>query len=148
MTLPSFCGTKAEVFNPETAKTYLGLLMAEMNEGEVELFNETNVENFGFIGKVLFQRLAWTQGVQVTVRCAVLVTILSGGSPGGAVLWAWTLREIWLKTKQPVSLAVWTDAFPLGAPIQSEVDRIWDAQKGDGPAGNQLDNVIIWNVNS
>lgn len=146
--LPTLCGTKCQPFDKETTNTFLGLLMAEMNQAEVELFNQTNVENFGTIGHILLQRLNLTQGVQVTVRCAVLIAILSNGSPGAVVLWAWTLREIWLKTKQPVDLRAWTDNFPMGVPTQSEVDRIWDAQKGAGPNGNQLDNALIWNVNS
>ena len=147
--IPSFLYTESKRFDDETSTIYFNLAKTEKDAQEV--FGPTHIEGedgLGHIGRILLQRLEWTRSVKITIRCAVLIVLLSNGLPGNTVLWAWTLRAIWLKNgRRTVDLHTWLRHFPLVLPSEEEISRVWEAQKdGKSPNGNRLDNHQVWVV--
>lgn len=66
-------------------------------------------------------------------------------SPGEAVLYAYTLKELACRNGGEFTLNDMTCKFPYGFPSRAEMAKAWDAQKTQGtPGGNYLDTVGAW----
>lgn len=148
MSFPSLLKTKTQPMDKEQSEMFIRLLMGEM-QGNVQPFTPEKANEIGFLGKVLLSRLD-LGGVKISMFLALWCVVLSNGSPGGVVQWAWTLREMWLaQDKRMVVINDWTMAFPMGVPTEEECSRVWDLQKQEGaPAGNGLDRGEVWTVNT
>lgn len=140
MPLPSFLNAQCTPLSHSQAHAFFTLLQRESQEHQ-KLFQREDA--YDFFGDILFRRLALVDGLRVT-GCAATWVLYISNSPGAVVLWAWTLRDMWLKTKQTVDMEMWTYQFPFGVPTPVEYERLWDAQKGVGPGGNRLDDPLVW----
>jgi hypothetical protein len=60
---------------------------------EPEEFNETHAAECGLVGRILYQRLQ-LYGGKVSVGTAILACVLSNGSPGNIVMYAFTLARM------------------------------------------------------
>jgi hypothetical protein len=145
---PSLLGAKTIVLTQEQLQHFLQLSIGEMRSTP-RLFTPEIANEFGLPGKILFSRLGLC-GIKVSGALALWCIILANDNPGTVVLWAWTLREMFIAQKQRMlTVSDWTHAFPMGVPTQDEISRVWDAQKEEGaPAGNGLDRGENWTVNS
>jgi hypothetical protein len=66
---------------------------------------------------------------------------------GHAVMWAYTLNEIFVKTGQPVTMLSIVDHFPMGFPTEEEYRACWASQKEEGkPLGNAVDDFSTWSL--
>lgn len=148
MSFPSLLKTKTQPMDKEQSEMFMRLLMGEM-QGKTQPFTPEQATEFGFLGKVLLSRLDLGQ-IKISTALALWCIVLSNGSPGGIVQWAWTMRELFLQHgKRMLTVNDWTMAFPMGVPTEEECSRIWDLQKQEGaPAGNGLDRGEVWTVNT
>lgn len=109
------------------AKCFLMELNMKDQKADME-FKEEEANQFGRLALVLFKRLHYA-GTKVSAATALFVTHYSQGSPGNAVLWAWTLHQMWLKQNRIVNLQDLAESFPFGFPTEEAIGEIWDAQK-------------------
>ena len=66
-------------------------------------------------------------------------------SPGEAVLYAHTLKELACENGGEFNLNDMARAFPNGFPSREEMAKAWEAQKVAGaPGGNYLDTPGAW----
>lgn len=145
---PSLLGAKTVEMTHEQLQHLLQLFVGEIQHTP-RLFTPEIANQFDMPGKILLSRLD-LGGVKITGALALWCIYLSKGSPSEIVLWAWTLREMFIAQKhRMVTVSDWTYAFPMGVPTQEEISRVWDAQKEEGaPAGNGLARGENWTVNS
>lgn len=66
-------------------------------------------------------------------------------SPGEAVMWAYTLAEMFHRKASGQLMADdFATFFPMGIPTEAARQSCWEAQKGDGPLGNLMDKQENW----
>lgn len=103
---------------------------------------------------ILVNRLPEESRKLLSLDLAVFLTLVID-SPGVAVQWAWTVHSYiqWRKINQPSKtsdLVTLNDfihnVFPYGLPTESEISRIWSAQKCDRQPDNLLDHAATWEV--
>jgi hypothetical protein len=148
MQFPSLLKTKTQPMDKEQSSMFMRLMLAEM-QGSIEEFGDKQAHEFGFPGQVLKKRLDLGP-IKISTALALWLVLLSEGNPGSIVMWAWTMRELFVQhNHRMLTVNDWTMAFPMGVPTEEERSRIWDLQKQDGaPAGNGLDRGHIWTVNT
>lgn len=148
MSFPSLLKTKTQPMDKEQSEMFMRLVLGEI-QGNIQLFTTEEANEFGFLGKILLRRLDLGQ-IKISTALALWCIVLSNGSPGVIVQWAWTMRALFIQhDKRIVNVNDWTMAFPMGVPTEDECSRVWDLQKQEGaPAGNGLDRGEVWTVNS
>ena len=63
-------------------------------------------------------------------------------SPGGAVMWAYTLNEMYCDVDREVTFGDFVKNFPMGVPTTDAYNKMWDAQKGYNNDLPNVDNMI------
>lgn len=149
-------GCKGKPMTEDESRTFLTLMMMEMNietgKTKPELLAQMDKDLEGCLGyQILKSRLAlFKEKFSPTMQVEVLPQILCAlmcDRPGNAVMWAYTLNEIFIKTRKPVTLKSVTDFFPWGFPTQEEYSKCWDAQKAENmPMGNMVDDFKNWSL--
>lgn len=150
--IPSLLSLRGEHIRPLTREETEQFVAATLGErsganGLKGDFTETEAGSFGPIGWILFKRLALCEGLRVTTALAAWVAMRSEGNPGNLVMWAWTLREMWIRKPNkevPVDMQEWAFGFPDGVPTAEGLSKTWDRQKNLVGGGNLLDIVQIW----
>lgn len=97
--------------------------------------------------RVLNQRLDWAR-VEATTAVKYFVSELSKGIPGRLVMWAWSLRKLYIDNGcKKIDMSALTYACPNGFPVDQIYTDVWDAQKDDAsPLGNKLDVPTNWTI--
>src|SRR5262245_56794777 len=118
---------KIEPMSREMTELFLKATMLDMQKPEP--FTEKVAAEMGWLGKILYSRLQ-AYGGECTVAVAVIVGMLSKGSPGNVVMYAFTLARISKLTEKIVDTKELSLRFPWGFPTEEGLLEIWDAQKG------------------
>ena len=151
---------KTRPMTNDESMAFLNLIMMEMGiqEGKTpaDIVTKMDADLEGCMPyQILKRRLeAFKQSLSPTLDVGVLPMVLCSSlceSPGKAVLWAYTLNEIFAKTGQPVTIRNFVDHFPMGFPTEEAYKKCWDAQKCvRGENGNTTDNAVdnfeTWSV--
>jgi len=132
-----YLGCKTEPMDDDTSMLFLNLTVAEMAIKSGRKPDDTSEMDAklsdAFHYQVLKKRLeVFKQHFSPTLDVGILPQIfcaLISKTPAEAVMWAFTLNEIFVKTGQPVTIQSLVDEFPYGFPTAMEVERLWDAQK-------------------
>lgn len=125
----------------EQSTLFITLYQVEKLKGN---FDSKVAAETGMMSQILHERITWVKDMTVTAALGIWCAYLSEGIPGRAVLWAWTLRQLYTQKNRTLTLEDWTNAFPLGIPSEQGYDAAWDTQKGKGPLGNLLDSSETW----
>jgi hypothetical protein len=91
-------------------------------------------------------------GVSATVTVMLWMSVISNGSPGNAVLWAYTLCHI--AEKEGDKTVTWDHLvrhFPTGFPTETTLRKCWDGQKrradfAKGLSDNKMDSPEYWEL--
>lgn len=119
---------------------------AFMEQENADLFSLEDAKKFGFFAEVMQKRLEFS-GTNATFPCAIFVLTLCN-KVSDVVLWSYTLNRMFKKFKKNITLQELANCFPCGFPIEEEVNKIWDAQKGynyDLKIDNIIDYDEVWN---
>ena len=143
--MKSFLNTQTAPLQPEQGKALVVLLTEERFAKPLTPDEATRM---GPIAMIVFHRLN-PINVQIDCALALWISLLSEGNPARAVMWAYTIREIYITTKahaanKIVTLNDWVLAFPDGAPTEAAFGEIWDAQKT--LRGNGVDDSRNWTL--
>lgn len=152
--LPGLFNCKSRILTPDEAKTLLQLLFLEMKNPKAlvdmdKTLRDKNMFQYQVLAKrleVFKQHFSPTLdiGIGVQVFCSSLCSL-----PGMAVMWAYTLNELFVKLGHKVSFQDWVTEFPDGVPTEEEYQRIWDLQKiipVPGSPDNLVDDFRQWSV--
>jgi hypothetical protein len=104
-----------------------------------------------FCYQVLDQRLKVVgSDTKVSPAVKVICSLLSEGSPGEAVMWAYSLHYLLVaENLSKITLTDLSNYFPMGFPTKEARHTVWDAQKGykmieDGRLDSSYENVDNW----
>lgn len=140
------------------SRLFMDCILAERAEqktaGKLEPFSEKISQEAGPAGQIFEKRLSWPhhagqQCATVSVPCAIFVIMLSGGSPGKIVMWAYTINRLYQRKRDMVTMDDLAHAFPIGFPTEQAEHELWDAQKArrHGQEGdNMVDKIETWFV--
>ncbi len=143
-TYPSLLGGATVPMNREQTQLFMNCSIQEEITKGGSPFTDDIAKKLGPIGQILYSRIRLAD-VRITLELAVWCSTLSEGVPGNLVLWAWTLRELsMLYAGRELTIADWTNHFPMGVPTPEEYHRVWRAQKVSGIPDNALDKPAIW----
>jgi len=119
----SLINTKKGLLSEETMKMFIIISMMEKTKEPIP------EEAIGtFLYQVLAKRLAYFK-IPVNSHAICLIASMID-SPGKAVMWAYTLNEIYRIVAKEITIEdIVEHGFGDGFPIESEYKRIWDAQK-------------------
>lgn len=100
-------------------------------------------ERLPFPLNVLVNRLeVHARDLQFNPNVVLFCSLLAGGSPGNAVMWAYSLvRETRKRKTAPINFKDLGELMPWGFPTEDYYQKVWEAQKvltGSG-TGNFLD---------
>lgn len=99
----------------------------------------------------LIQRLLVFSEAKVSTQLCAFLGFISP-TYGVAVMWAWTLHNMWAKREgrfSEIDLEVWTRFFPEGIPDIHAQRDIWEKQKNPNKfPDNELDQSETWGSNS
>lgn len=146
----------------EWADTALAINKAPMTETQISMLvpifvshkedvtrgNFFTQENAQYESVPSIIRIALGHGLRIgltgTAGVAAMIGILSGGSPGSAVIYTHVFRRIQQKLDATVlnSTQIVQNGFGDGFFSPKALQVLWDQQKGDGPLGNYLDSVV------
>jgi hypothetical protein len=132
----------------EDSEIFIRLTLMEQEQGSGENDGPPDmlkVLSEDFACKVVKGRLGLAK-VTVSPYAMMWVSIMSKGSPGNAVLWAYTLCHMAEKAnKTHVVFGDMAYAFPFGFPIEDSMRECWEAQKQAGaPLSNAMDATENW----
>lgn len=114
-----------------------------------------------FLYKVFWKRLRLVQDEKfTTAHLRVYLSLVLSDRPAYAVMWAWTVRNIYEEMYQShvlegeadrviVGLDDWGWRFPEGIPTDEGMEEVWEKQKLAMPRNgndNKLDDPSIWPV--
>ena len=123
-----------------------GLFLAILTGDDISPVMSTEFAKafLGPIGTILWARIKPT-GVEMSGGLGVWLSELSMGVPGNAVLWAYTMKCMFIKNDcKKITLNDWVRHFPNGVPTDETLSACWDAQKINGR--NLLDTAIAWEM--
>ena len=94
---------------------------------------------------LIYERLARFK-IEVSLGTLIVTSIFSAGHAARAVLWAYTLRQIWLDNgRKRVDLVMLGKHFNEGVPTLEACKELWYAQKTES-GDNRLDDPTEWMV--
>lgn len=124
------------------AEAMMQLTFAELDASTLSAEVESDI-----CFQIINSRLAWAglDPAEVTTPYVVaLMMVLSNGRPGTAVLWAYTLKQMYERKGERVALNVWSDPdfFGRGVPTEEYYHATWLAQKGYTLGLKGVDNYL------
>lgn len=140
---------KIERMDIETGRLLAQLLVGtETINKTLGSYSSTDNPELPFLTRILIKRLVITGNEEKIADMSTILFISSlCKTPGDAVLWAWTLWQLYLKLNTTVTLKIVYEEFPMGFPTEEAGHEIWDNQKGYThgiEVDNILDNGLIW----
>lgn len=157
-TLPNLIEiTDLRPLTPDETKVFIGLAIAGLSSDESGLdapqplsYFDDKLDGMPFPLRVLLIKLEHT-GLNYS-PAAILFLGLISGTPGEAVMWAYTLFRA-SRDGNPLTLVGLTgepdSPFAMGVPTEKALHAAWDAQKEPGaPLGNALDRADTWMVDA
>ena len=153
-------GCKTEPMNDDISKLFINLTLTEMAISSGRQPNNTSDMDAKladcFPYQVLKKRLEvfkqhFSPSLDISILPQIFCALISD-RPAVAVMWAFTLNEIFVKTGKQVTMQALANHFPLGFPIALELERCWDAQKvkrdKNFPMGsdNAVDDFKNWSL--
>lgn len=147
--LQSLLGCKTRRMTEDESKLLLHLLMLDMHKkGDAILKIDDDLrEREVFVYLVLSKRLEGFNTIspklEVDTAVQIMCTMLCD-TPGKAVIWAYTLNELFVKLGHEVAMDDWVNEFPDGVPMEEEYQRVWEAQKSGG--ANMIDDFKNWSL--
>lgn len=138
---------KIENMDKEDTVLFINLLMLEnKNERYEELKNALKDSP---ISQIIRSRLSLYKEEDsyniVSPYLLAWLENLTGGSPGKAVMWAHTLKEIHKKIDKTITINSISLNFPLGFPSEEGYSYVWNSQKGRSQ-NIEVDNVLDTNM--
>lgn len=123
----------------DTSGVFISLCFLE-SSGKSTAEMEASLEK-DFLFNVLKKR-ADLYKLDYSIPALVFVAFLCQGRPGTAVMWVHAMVRLQQKIKDKITLHALAVAFPVGFPVESTLQQLWDAQKHiGGAADNYLDTV-------
>lgn len=138
-------GSKIRPLNEKESQLFLGICM----KGNIPFPEDMAKElESMFLYQVLKKRLdaiPQVNGLKPEISpWLILWCSMLCDRPGIAVMWAYTLYLMWLKERREVTIMDWVDEFPMGVPLMSEYERLWDEQKQQTGIQNCMDDLAAW----
>lgn len=138
MTIKSLIGSHSRPMDKDEAKI---MINAMMNPKLQEVFDEAASNDIGIEGRILQKRLAACSTAKITYGLAILVIVMSNGSPGNLVMWAYTFHK--MNKGEVLTINDFAHYFPFGVPSERGLSETWESQKDHGM--NLIDDVKNWN---
>ena len=135
-------------FTDEQAQLFLAVCAMEMGELKPEAKDLVTKDP---ICRIAQGRMNFAK-VKATVPTLLWISIICEGSPGNAVIWAYTLCDIAEKEgDEPINLTTLTKYFPNGYPTEDTKRKCWEGQKrtpdmGKGITDNKMDSPEYWEL--
>lgn len=139
----------------DDAKGFMNLMLIEMDKvNGARTLAKMDADLGDSLGyQILKKRLdvfkaKFNPGLDVGIAAQVFCAMVSE-NPAVAVMWAWTLNELWCRTGRQVTLDELTQHFPWGFPTKEAKRGVWEAQKVERKSGmlesdNAVDDFGTW----
>lgn len=133
--IESLLTAKKTQMTEEQTKVFIICGFAEMNNNPVP----DEIKD-AFLFRVLAARIKQHE-IDVSEWVIVFISIGLCTNPAMCTMWNHCLFKMQEKHKKRITFELLSmNDFADGFPIESEYERIWDNQKGDGPLGNLMDH--------
>lgn len=128
------------------SEMFISLMMLELSEAPL-----TDELRAGFSYQIIASRLG-TTGIPldklVSNPMIVLAGYLAGGNPGKLVMWAYTIKTLFVLEKERVTVEIFSRGkyFGWGVPSDKHIEAVWTAQKmkSEDSLDNKLDTLEVW----